>query len=431
MSVSAFARASASVSRGGRSVLDHLSHGAFLLIIVAGLARAREVGGPLCAEVLVLSTLLALTYAGGLAAGERLGMPARRAWVAALVLLWTALVMCMPPGQLAVAYVWAAVPLACAAQRALDPRSAGFAVVAITAALAAQLLYGAGSFTPDAVLVPVAAVWGTLALYRAQQRDAAERRRLVEELRGTREALARQQRQAGVLAERARIARDLHDTLAQELAGGVMLLQSADRDWEDRPDTARVRVRAAADGLHANLAETRRIISDLTPAAVDEAGLPGALRLLCERAETEGAAARVLFTTTGTPPTDPRAAATLFRIAQGALANIREHARAVNVQVTLHQHPDRTELEIRDDGRGFTELPDCAGQDRGFGLPAARSRLRECGGALELRSSPGQGTWLRAWVPTGAARTAEGSTLADGSKTSAAWTPRAEEASAR
>lgn len=387
-----------------RRSLDHLAHGAFALVVVAGLVRAAADRDPLCRDIVVLSTLLALVYGVGLAAGDRWGPAARRTWVAALVALWTALVL-RAPVTLTDAYVWAAIPLACAALRVLDRRAAGLAVGVVTVSLVGQLVRGNGGFTPE-MLVPVAAVWGTAALYGTLQREANRRRRLVEELRATREELARQQRRAGVLAERERIARDLHDTLAQELAGGVMLLQAAERDWAERPDVALTRVRAAADGLHANLAETRRIISDLTPSAVAEAGLAGALRLLCERAETEGAAARVRFRTTGAacPALGRQGAATLFRVAQGALANIREHARAVNVHVTLHQRPDGAELEIRDDGLGFAERPDRTGPSRGFGLPAARARLRECGGVLDVRSAPGHGTRVRASIPVPAGK---------------------------
>ncbi|MET8978261.1 sensor histidine kinase [Streptomyces sp. NPDC004539] len=380
-------------------LLDHLAHGAFALVVVAGLVRAAAYGGPLCRDIVVLSVLLALVYAGGLAVGGRWGPGTRRVWVASLVALWTGLVL-RAPVTLTDAYVWAAIPLACAALRALDRRGSAVAVGVVTVSLVGQLVRGSGDFTPE-VLVPVAAVWGTVALYGALQREADRRRLLVEELRATRAELARRQREAGVLAERERIARDLHDTLAQELAGGVMLLQAAERDWRERPDVALTRVRAAADGLHANLAETRRIISDLTPSAVDEAGLAGALRLLCARAETEGAAARVSFRTTGAacPVLDGQAAATLFRIAQSSLANIREHARAVNVQVTLHQRADGAELEIRDDGRGFDRVPDRPAPARGYGLPAARARLRECGGALDVYSAPGHGTRVCASVP--------------------------------
>ncbi|MCX4766896.1 histidine kinase [Streptomyces sp. NBC_01275] len=402
MSDRAPVRTSARTAHGSRSALAHVAHLTFFLVVGAALVRLVQLRLALCWDIVTVSGLLALVYAGGLAAGDRLGRIGRPVWVAALLALWTVLVV-LAPAPLTAAYVWCAVPLACAALRALGRRAAGAAVAVLTIVLAGRLSLSAGQFDPEMVLIPVAAVWGTVALYRAQQRDAAERLRLVEELRGTRDVLARQQRQAGVLAERARIARDLHDTLAQELAGGVMLLQAAERDWAARPDVARTRVRAVADGLDANLAETRRIIRDLTPAAVDEAGLEGALRLLCARAEAEGSAARVRFRSAGVRRLAPdgQTAATLFRVAQSTLANVREHARAVNVLVTLHGHADRVELEVRDDGAGFE--PDRVGAaprgTRGLGLPAARARLRECGGDLAVGSAPGRGTWVRATVP--------------------------------
>ncbi|MEV6401500.1 histidine kinase [Streptomyces bobili] len=398
------ARPAPTAARGSRSALPFLAHLTFFLVVGAGTVRLVELRAPLCRDIVAVSATLALVYASGPAAWDRLGRFGRHLWTAALVLLWSLLVVLAPP-SLTTAYVWCAVPLACAALRALDRRAAGVAVGALTAVLVAQLVRSSGGFDAEVVLIPVAAVWGTVALYRAQQRDAVERQRLVEELRGTRDVLARQQREAGVLAERARIARDLHDTLAQELAGGVMLLQAADRDWDARPDVARTRIRAVADGLHANLGETRRIISDLTPSAVDEAGLEGALRLLCARAQAEGAAARVRFRPVGAggPALDGQATAALFRVAQSSLANVREHARAVNVQVTLRREQDRVELEVLDDGAGFD--PACAGAgalsrgSRGFGFPAAKARLSECGGDLDVGSAPGRGTRVRAVVP--------------------------------
>ncbi|KUO08967.1 sensor histidine kinase [Streptomyces sp. DSM 15324] len=406
---------------GSRPGLSHLSHLTFFLVVGAGLVRFARLGFGLCWDVLTVSTLLAVGYAGGLAAGDRFGRSGRwgsfgrHTWFAALLGLWALLLGLAP--SLVSTYTWCAVPLACAALRVLDRRAAGVAVGALTVVLVGQPAYGTGTFDPEVALIPVAAVWGTLALYRTQQLDAAERLRLVEELRGTRDVLARQQRQAGVLAERARIARDLHDTLAQELSGGVMLLQAAERDWDGRADVARTRVRAVADGLHTTLAETRRIIRDLTPSAVDESGLEGALRLLCARAEAEGAAARVRFRTAGSGGTaldgraagpgegtaglDAQAAATLFRVAQSTLANVREHAHAVNVQVTLRAGTDRVELEVRDDGAGFEpgRVTGASPAGRGLGLPAARARLRECGGELAVGSAPGHGTCVRATVP--------------------------------
>ncbi|MER5185478.1 histidine kinase [Streptomyces sp. NPDC002896] len=166
-------------------------------------------------------------------------------------------------------------------------------------------------------------LWGVLVLLAPPPRS----QHLVEQLQATRDILAQQQRQAGMLAERARIARHLHDSLARELAGSRMLLQLADRDCKERRDVARIRVRAVADGLDAGLVETRRIMQDLAPSAVAEAGLEGSLHLLCARAQADGTAARLEFRSVGAhqPLLEAQGAATLFRVAQSTLANVREY----------------------------------------------------------------------------------------------------------
>ncbi|MGY1495669.1 sensor histidine kinase [Streptomyces sp. QTS52] len=390
--------------RAGRLTLEHVSHLAFFVIVVSALLQLTRLNSELCWYIATVSGLLALTYTGGVMRWHRLGKVGRASWIPLLLALWGLLLFLVPAG-LTSAFVWCALPLACAAQRVLGRRSATAALALITLVLVTALVGAGGRFVIDTVLVPVAAVWGTVALYRAQQRDAEARRRLVEELRDTRDLVARQQRRAGVLAERTRIARDLHDTLAQELAGGLMLLQAADRDWDDRPDVARTRVRAVADGLGTNLTETRRMIGDLTPSAVAETGLEGALRVLCARSQADGTAARVRFRSVGDPQPvlDEHVATTLFRVAQSTLANVREHAHAVNVQVTLsRQQLDRVDLEVSDDGVGFDPAEVLArtsqGPGRGFGLPAARARLREYGGDLDVSGAPGRGTRIRATV---------------------------------
>ncbi|MFE2039713.1 sensor histidine kinase [Streptomyces sp. NPDC059477] len=385
--------------RGPRLSLDHVSHLVFLLVVGAGLVRAARFALPLCWYIVAFSALLALVYAGGPGLLRRFG---RHGWVPLLVLLWSGLLY-IAPSILTPAYVWCGVPLACAALRVLGPRRATAAVAVITLVIVVALLRSDTLFSSELVVIPVAAVWGTVALYRTQQRDAALRQRLVDELRATRDVVARQQRRAGVQAERTRIARDLHDTLAQDLSGGLMLLQAAERDWDARPDVARTRVRAVADGLDANLAETRRILRDLTAAVVDAPGLDDALRELCARAGEDGTAAQVRFHSLGEPRPvlDERAATALFRVAQSTLANVREHADALHATVTLHHGPDRLALEVRDDGVGFDPADvrrAVPAPGHGLGLPTAHARLRECGGTLDITSAPGRGTVIRASV---------------------------------
>ncbi|MEU6377398.1 sensor histidine kinase [Streptomyces sp. NPDC046909] len=387
---------------GPRRTLEHAPHLVFFLVVGVAAVRLVDLNTPLCWHMVGISGLLAVVYGAGLGLWSRLVPAARLAWITTLLGLWGALVF-LAPGPLTWAYAWCGVPLACAALRALGRRAALVAVAAISVVLGWRLIGATGRVDLEMALIPVAAVWGTVALYRTQQRDAAERQRLLDELRSTRDVLAEQQRRAGVLAERTRIARDLHDTLAQELAGSLMLLQAAERDWDRRPESARTRVRAVAEGLDGNLSETRRIIQDLTPTAVAEAGLEGSLRLLCAQAEKEGAAAQVRFRSAGEPEAGPvldeQAAAALFRVAQGTLANVREHSRAVHVLVTLHHGTDRVALDVQDDGVGFDPARAAARPARGFGLPAARARLRECGGDLRVTSAPGRGTRVRAVLP--------------------------------
>lgn len=146
-------------------------------------------------------------------------------------------------------------------------------------------------------------------------------------------------------------------------------------------------------------AEETRTLDELYRAALADGG------------KLVSAAARVRFRSLGThrPALDDQAATTLFRIAQNALANVREHAHAVNVPVTFHRHPDRVELEVSDDGVGFDpaatfaseRAPGAVRTDRGFGFPAARAHLRECGGDLDVSSAPGRGTRIRALVSAG------------------------------
>ncbi|MFD5463807.1 sensor histidine kinase [Kitasatospora sp. NPDC127059] len=392
-------------AHGARRALEHTPHYVFFLVVGAAVVRLVDLNSPLCWHMVGVSGLLAVVYGAGLGLWIRLGPAVRLGWITTLIGLWGVLVF-LAPAPLTSAYAWSGVPLACAALRALGRRAALLAVGTISAALGWRLAGSTGRLDLEMALIPVAAVWGTVALYRAQQRDVAERQRLLEELRSTRDVLAEQRLRAGVSAERTRIARDLHDTLAQELAGSLMLLQAAERDWDQRPDAARTRVRAVADGLDGNLAETRRIIHDLTPSAVAEAGLEGSLRLLCAQVEREGAAARVQFRSAGepSPVLDEQAAATLFRVAQGILANVREHARAVNVLVTLRHEADRIELDVQDDGLGFEPTGTTPRKSRGFGLPAARARLRESGGDLRVTSAPGRGTRVRAVLPATAPR---------------------------
>ncbi|MFD4510206.1 histidine kinase [Streptomyces sp. NPDC058457] len=369
----------------------YLPHLVFLVALAGTLVRLFELNHELCWRIAPPTAGLALAYATGLAQWDQLGRRARTAWLGLLLLLWTWVAWSLPV-PLAFGYAWLAVPLAVLALRMPTRATRATALGVLTAVLFAVLLRAGGGLDPDVLAPPVAALWATVLLYRTQQR-------LTCELASTRGELARQQQEAGRLAERARIARDLHDTLAQELSGSRMLLQAAEQDWERRPEAARRHVRTVAGSLGEHLAQTRGIIDDLTPPVLAREGLEAALRDLCARAGTATGSPEISFRTQHdlcSLPTEQAVA--LLRVTQGLLANAREHARAGHIRVTLVYGDKATAaVEVRDDGVGFDPTavrPTDTG--RGFGLTAARDRLGLFGGTLTVDSAPGHGTRVRA-----------------------------------
>ncbi|WP_328299501.1 histidine kinase [Streptomyces sp. NBC_00435] len=194
----------------------------------------------------------------------------------------------------------------------------------------------------------------------------------------------------GVLRERNRLAAELHDTVAQGLTSMHLLLDAADREWTREPGQARRLVRQAAVAARENLAEARRLIHDLAPPELDGGSLPEALRGLC--AGAEGARFRL----EGEPRRlDWRVEGAVLRAAQGALANVRRHARASATVVTLTYQPYVVALDVWDDGVGF----DPAGAGGGDGLRLLRRRIGYLGGTATVESTPGGGTVVSVCLP--------------------------------
>ena len=226
-------------------------------------------------------------------------------------------------------------------------------------------------------------------------RESDRRADLIEQLQSTRAELASAHHQQGVLAERTRLAHEIHDTLAQAFTSLLMLVQAAEAAIErGDSDGARERLRLAEETARANLAESRALISELGPLDLQTASLPEAVGRLTERLGAElGIRARA--TVEGQPrPLPPTSEVVLLRAAQEALANVRKHAGAHSVDVRVAYDLHETTLEVVDDGRGFEP----AGVD-GFGLRGMRSRAHQIGGRIEVASSPGRGTTVRVRVP--------------------------------
>lgn len=207
-----------------------------------------------------------------------------------------------------------------------------------------------------------------------------------------------QAREAGVADERRRLAAEIHDTIAQGLTGIIAQLQVV----ANAPDLtiARTHLARASDLARHSLGEARRSVHNLAPVALENDGLPEALKkTVAEWGERTGV--RAEFTVTGTAEQlHEEVAATLLRIVQEALSNAARHARATRVGVTLSYLGDEVILDIRDDGRGFDPLalPERT-RTGGFGLDGMRARAERIAGSLTVESEPGHGTALSAGVP--------------------------------
>ncbi|MFF0203760.1 sensor histidine kinase [Streptomyces sp. NPDC005017] len=376
------------------------------LLALAG-GRAVADGRPYAAAVVAVAAACALAYAAGPLL-PRLHRSPRAAlwWLAAVVAPWLVLL------GLTADAVWVAFPLYFLQLHLLRPRAALPAVAATALAAITAYAVHQGSFGPAMAIGPalgaavaVAVTWGYEALYRESER----RRRLIEELTATRAELARAEHTAGVLAERERLAGEIHDTLAQGLSSIQLLLRAAERALPARPGTAARHVTAARQAAVDNLAEARRFVAALTPPALDGGTLADALERLCATtSDRHRLAAR--FELTGDPAALPTAhEVALLRVAQSALANTVRHADADSSEITLRYVGDQVTLGVVDDGAGFD--PDAlSGPDAesgGFGLTAMRARMHALGGTLTVASAPGRGTTLSARLPLTAPRASE------------------------
>ncbi|NGO10577.1 sensor histidine kinase [Streptomyces sp. HC44] len=384
-------------------------HAAFFLLLGSSLTRflTRDQDHPYAAWVVALFVVFWLLYVLGLvlAPAPRPGArPSTRhlVWLGAVSAVWIVLLALAPSAT------WCAMPLLFAGLHALPPRIAVPVAAGLTAlVIASEIRASQGALNPNVVVAPPAIAAVATAVLVHLQRQAARQRVLIDDLVRTRRDLADTERRAGVLAERQRLSAEIHDTLAQSLSSQQMLLQTADRLWQTDPDAAHGHIRDAAEITSHSLAEARRFVHDLAPADLAERTLAEALRALADR--ESGPGLTVAFRLDGTPgPLPERIEAALLRIAQGALANVREHAAATRAALTLTWLDDQISLDIADNGRGFdvegpspseVTAPSDAGRARGHGLPAMRIRARQSGGTLTVESTPGEGTVVSAALP--------------------------------
>lgn len=367
----------------------HVLSAALLALVVVRIVVEGGATAPLAG---VLAGAFAVVYLLGAVVAR--GAPGRRAvagplWVGGLSVVWVALMVLVPEAAYLV------FPLFFLYLHVL-PRIVGPTAVVVATLVAVVALGVHGGFTLGGVVGPLVGAGVALLIglgYRALDREAVEREALLAELIATRDRLAATEREQGVLAERARLAREIHDTVAQGLSSIQMLLHAAERADGDRPGTEHIRLarETAADGL----ADTRRFIRELAPPTLDQ-GLGAALRRLADQQWTrDGLAVSVAVSDDGLPMDVETA---LLRIAQGAVANAVQHAAPSQVDVTVTVDGREARVTIVDDGVGFdpvTSGDDVSASDS-FGLRAMAERVEQFGGRLDVDSAPGRGTTVTA-----------------------------------
>jgi len=250
-------------------------------------------------------------------------------------------------------------------------------------------LYGAG------ILFVAAFTLITIQSERSRRRSEL----LLAELQDAHEQLqayAGQAEELAVAQERNRLARELHDSVAQTLYGLALQSEAAARKLAaGHLDQVADDLRFFRTSAQQTLQEIRLLIFELRPPILDDVGLAAALRDRIEAVERRsGIAVRLELEEVGELPAQVETA--LYRIAQEALNNVLKHAAAGRVTLSLSRSGEALRLTIADDGRGFD--PETAAQ-RGYGLASMRERAEQAGGTVILSSVPGEGTTLTVEVP--------------------------------
>jgi two-component system NarL family sensor kinase len=200
----------------------------------------------------------------------------------------------------------------------------------------------------------------------------------------------------GAAEERNRLAREIHDTLAQGLTAITLHLETADALLDANPANARAAVQKALSLTRANLEEARRSVLDLRAAPLEKRTFCEALDDLVEKYGAEWKLEASFALIGGDRPLPLRIESGLYRMAQEALTNVARHAKAEHVRVQFTTQPEQVELIVEDDGQGFDTEALAKGR---FGLVGLNERARLLGGTLEVCSVPGEGTELKITVP--------------------------------
>ncbi|MDX1414933.1 MAG: sensor histidine kinase [Candidatus Promineifilaceae bacterium] len=228
--------------------------------------------------------------------------------------------------------------------------------------------------------------------------QSMQRRELIEQLEEAQVQLSEAERREGMLEERQRLAREIHDTLAQGFTSIVMHLEAAEQALPDDLDVLQKHLDQARTAARTSLKQARRVVQDLRPELLEQQALPEAISRAAER-WSKDSDIPVDVTVTGTCyDLHPQIEVALLRAAQEALNNVRKHAAAEEVSLTLSYMDDRIILDVNDDGTGIQGTGQAAFSG-GYGLQAMNERVEQLGGEVIVESEPGEGTTLVVSIP--------------------------------
>lgn len=373
-------------------------------LTVIGVIRALADGVAAPAAIIAGVAILAWHTAGALLPRRTSEARAVTWWLIGFAAVWIAAV------AVSSEFVWLAFLLWLLAGHLLPLwwglafSAAVFAVVAVAPILHDGATSYANVFGP---LIGGVFAFGISRGYLQLLHEAAERERLVASLRLAQEEMAElqdelavAQREAGAIAERTRISRDIHDTIAQALSSIRLLAHAgSNRTGDPAAQLALTQVESLAGD---SLADVRRIVAELVPAELEDGALSAALQRMLDRAREETGIQAELLVDATLPQLPTEVEVGLLRSAQSALANVRLHASASRVVLSLIDAGDSVRMDIIDDGVGFSaaeweRAPE--GRSSSYGLRFMRDRLRELGGGLDVESTPGEGTAISAHLP--------------------------------
>ncbi|WP_293771635.1 sensor histidine kinase [uncultured Corynebacterium sp.] len=377
------------------SELEALRNGVHILtavlLVVAVVMSVKMPLGEAATNLMLMSGFAAI-YFGGWSYLDRWAMVPKAIWLGTLTMLWF-MDMIIAPAAMYLVFSLFFLYL-----RVFDDWR-GVVLVIFSTALSVGVQFP-GGITFGGAMGPAVSALVTVAIHFTYMKLA----RTNVELKETQAQLAESEHNAGVVAERQRIAHEIHDTLAQGLSSIQMLLHAADADLDKHDEAkARERIGLARKTAADNLAEARAMIAALQPAALAETSLAEALERMAQGfaatsgididVDVEGEACQL--------PMKQEAA--LLRVAQGAVGNVVKHSGAARARITVTYDEDEVRVDVVDNGKGF-DVDAVESRPAGLGhigLSAMRRRAAELGGEVVIESTPGSGSAVSVSMPIG------------------------------